>query len=194
MTEEKKDVKKEASATSTETKVVETDSEKALKARISELSSEKKELTEQLGALTQTVQNIINKPKEEVDDPDLDPNIKKVQKQIKELGGALAANFDNQDKIEVRLDPNINQKDYAKKEKEVEKLRKDYATQKGVVYSRKEIYFFLKGQEKGQEKEEPEKKEEETTPMPETKTTVKETQTTPKTTEELGEKLKDVKF
>lgn len=196
MDKEEKDVKEKTTDTSTVVKPVESESEKALKTRLGEVSAEKQDLKEQLAAVIQTL-NGLQKPKEEVEDPNVDPEILKVRKQMKGLEFALATNLDNQDKVDVQLDPKVNQKDYAKKSGEIEKLRKDLAQEKGIVYSRKELYFLLKGQETEvkettETKETKETKEKE--PMPETKTTVKETHTTPKTTEEMETDLKDVKI
>jgi len=166
--------------------------------RIRELNERVKNAEEQTRIALNTIQQMQqNAQRPNVPEPEteyLDPAVKKLadeNKQLKALGGALV---DKMDLLEVQTNPDI--KNYKKYAPNIDQLRQQRAGQ-GQYISRLQAYYEIKGQEalRGGNRQTVVEKEPETpAAIPQTKTAVKQTSrlNKPETLEEKIARLKDV--
>ena len=160
--------------------------------RFKEVNNELKETKEMVKGLAQTVQQMKAPPpaKEEDDDEFADPGMKKIKTENKQLRQGVGVLADQNDLLMVRTDPDINQKDYKKLASKIELEVRNQRSQ-GQFFSRKQIYYWLKGKEgKPTIETPPIKGETQETPVPETKGTKKKTKLASEKT--LAEKEQDL--
>lgn len=168
------------------------------KSRFDEVNDERNNLREQNRLLIQMQQRQNQPVAPEPEMEYLDPAVKKLADENKQLKAAFGGVINEIDAIKVKTNPNI--KDYAKYEPQVEQMRSQLYAQ-GQFTTREQVYFYIKGQEAlkgGNRKPEPVVAKEPETPvaMPQTKATVKISQSPkgPETLEQKVARLKNVTF
>ena len=161
--------------------------------RFKEVNNELKETKEMVKGLAQTVQQMKAPPqaeKEDDDDEFADPGMKKIKTENKQLRQGVGVLADQNDLLMVRTDPDINQKDYKKLASKIELEVRNQRSQ-GQFFSRKQIYYWLKGKEgKPTIETPPIKGETQEAPVPETKGTKKKVKLASEKT--LAEKEQDL--
>jgi len=112
--------------------------------RFQEKNEEAKELRQQNLLLQQLVQNHLKPPAPapEPEDEMIDPEIRKVRQENRELRGMIGQMADQQDLINARL----SIKDYDKHADQVETIRQEFL-RKGQYIPRTDIYTYLQGRQ-----------------------------------------------
>ena len=166
------------------------------KSRFDEINERLKQTEGTLNVAMRTIQNI-QRPQPQTPEPEteyLDPAVKRLadeNKQLKALGGALV---DKMDLLEVQTNPDI--KDYKKYASNVDQLRQQRGNQ-GQYISRLQAYYEIKGQEAlrgGNRQPVVEKEPEAPEAIPQTRAAVRPSNQPrkPETLEQTIARLKDV--